>query len=160
MLTCSGAPCASVHRTSLSQIDARRALQWYARSMWLTDGLKSSCHLHSVEVLISNPNSWKVEYAKSPLVYRADDGSPGATAVMQRSGTMATADAGLHLLRQIPCRVTAEDAVKASVNRHRNTSTCAHRLPRLARPLAAPYHRATPTQNAPMKRCPAGIALT
>ena len=48
--------------------------------------------LHLVKVLILTPNSWKVEYAKSPLVCRAADTRQRKPAVMKRSGTMATAD--------------------------------------------------------------------
>ena len=68
----------------------------------LTDGLNPVATLHSVEVLISNPNSWKVEYAKSPLVYRAADGSPegaGGDAAIRHNGH---ADAGLQFTAANP----------------------------------------------------------
>ena len=48
--------------------------------------------LHLVQVLILTPNSWKVDYAKSPLVLRAADPRQRKLAVMKRSGTMATAE--------------------------------------------------------------------
>ena len=55
-------------------------------------GLNRLATLHLVQVLILTPNSWEVEYAKSPLVCRAADARQRKPAVMKRSGTMATAD--------------------------------------------------------------------
>ena len=55
-------------------------------------GLNRLATLHLVQVLILTPNSWKVDYAKSPLVCRAADARQRKPAVMKRSGTMATAE--------------------------------------------------------------------
>jgi hypothetical protein len=51
-------------------------------------GLNRLATLHLVEVLILTPNSWKAEYAKTPLAFRAADGRQRKPAVMKRSGTM------------------------------------------------------------------------
>jgi transposase len=69
---CSNVPSASVRLTSFKDRCASRPAMLRAE-YGLKYGLNRLAPLHLVQVLILTPNSWKVEYAKSPLVCRASE---------------------------------------------------------------------------------------